>query len=256
MVGLSVEPAERRPLVQPRRRRDRLGLLPPGFDGFGYIYGAPSNRGVRDWLAALEWVQENIAAFGGDPSRVTIAGQSAGGGAVLTLLGMPQAQHLFHAVWSLSGATADATPECARGLTAKVAADLGIEPTREGFASVSEERLLAAQKIATAIDGPDGFTSMVEEGLALGPAIDGELITRARRSRRCAAGVGADKPLVLGATDDEFSMALADCEEQAPLDPPPAAARQEERAHPRPTARVPRRQHRRADAATRRCSGA
>ena len=78
-----------------------------GFDGFGHIDGAPSNRGVRDWLAALEWVQENIAAFGGDPSRVTIAGQSAGGGAVLTLLGMPQAQHLFHAVWSLSGATAD-----------------------------------------------------------------------------------------------------------------------------------------------------
>ncbi|WP_331280311.1 carboxylesterase family protein [Microbacterium sp. MRS-1] len=53
-----------------------------GVDGFGHIDGAPSNRGVRDWLAALEWVQENIAAFGGDPARVTIAGQSAGGGAV------------------------------------------------------------------------------------------------------------------------------------------------------------------------------
>ena len=57
-----------------------------GFDGFGWIEDAPSNRGVRDWLLALEWVQQNIAAFGGDPSRVTIAGQSAGGGAVLTLL--------------------------------------------------------------------------------------------------------------------------------------------------------------------------
>ena len=39
-----------------------------GVDGFGHIDGAPSNRGVRDWLAALEWVQENIAAFGGDPA--------------------------------------------------------------------------------------------------------------------------------------------------------------------------------------------
>ena len=69
-----------------------------GFDGFGWIEDAPSNRGVRDWLLALQWVQENISSFGGDAGRVTIAGQSAGGGAVLTLLGMPSAQHLFHGV--------------------------------------------------------------------------------------------------------------------------------------------------------------
>ena len=43
-----------------------------GFDGFGVIDGAPDNRGVRDWIAALEWVQQNIAFFGGDPARVTI----------------------------------------------------------------------------------------------------------------------------------------------------------------------------------------
>ncbi|WP_431797054.1 carboxylesterase family protein [Microbacterium kunmingense] len=70
-----------------------------GFDGFGEIPDAPTNRGVRDWLAALEWVQRHIRDFGGDPTRVTIAGQSAGGAAVLTLLGMPAAQHLFHSAW-------------------------------------------------------------------------------------------------------------------------------------------------------------
>ena len=79
-----------------------------GFDGFGLIDGAPSNRGVRDWLAALDWVQREITAFGGNPDAVTIAGQSAGGGAVLTLLGMPAAQHLFHRVWALSPALGDA----------------------------------------------------------------------------------------------------------------------------------------------------
>src|SRR5688572_28087277 len=48
-----------------------------GVEGFLEIEGAPSNRAVLDWIAALEWVQKNIAAFGGDPSKVTIGGQSA-----------------------------------------------------------------------------------------------------------------------------------------------------------------------------------
>ncbi|WP_436770598.1 carboxylesterase family protein, partial [Yinghuangia sp. YIM S09857] len=69
-----------------------------GVDGFGRLDGAPDNRAVRDWLLALEWVRNSIAAFGGDPGKVTIGGQSAGASAVLTLLSMPDAQHLFRAV--------------------------------------------------------------------------------------------------------------------------------------------------------------
>ena len=178
-----------------------------GVDGFGHIDGAPSNRGVRDWLAALEWVQENIAAFGGDPARVTIAGQSAGGGAVLTLLGMPSAQHLFHRVWSLSAALGDVEPERARALTAAIAAAAGVSADRDGFASIPEERLLALQKQATAID-PKAAAQMLAAGLALGPEIDGELLPRTTGAS-FAAGVGADKPLVLGTTDDEFTMIFA-----------------------------------------------
>lgn len=175
-----------------------------GFDGFGWIDGAPANRGVRDWLLALQWVQDNIANFGGDTGRVTIAGQSAGGGAVLTLLGMPAAQPLFHNVWALSGAVADVALERARSLSEKVAEALGVEPTRDGFASVDEETLLKAQKTVT----DAAMSSFLEDGLSLGPTIDGDLITRSTMES-IAAGVGADKPLVLGATDDEFAMIVA-----------------------------------------------
>ena len=65
-----------------------------GFDGFGWLPDAPPNRGILDCLLALEWVRDNIGQFGGDPARVTIAGQSAGGGAVMTLLTMPRARGL------------------------------------------------------------------------------------------------------------------------------------------------------------------
>lgn len=183
-----------------------------GFDGFGWISDAPSNRGVRDWLLALQWVQENIASFGGDPSRVTIAGQSAGGGAVLTLLGMEPAQHLFHGVYAISGALADVTPERAETFGRELAAAAGVEPTVAGFSSLSEDRILELQKKATEL-GPDSLQSMIDEGLGLGPAIDGELLTRSTKDS-LAAGVGADKPLVIGATDDEFTMAFAEAEKK------------------------------------------
>ncbi|MEU8620752.1 carboxylesterase family protein [Streptomyces sp. NPDC048623] len=75
-----------------------------GIEGFLHLDDAPDNRGVRDWVAALEWVRDNIARFGGDPAKVTIAGQSAGGGAVQTLLAVPSARGLFRGALSVSGA--------------------------------------------------------------------------------------------------------------------------------------------------------
>ena len=178
-----------------------------GFDGFGVIEGAPDNRGVRDWIAALEWVQRSIAGFGGDPSRVTIAGQSAGGGAVLTLLGMPGAQHLFRAGFSISGALGDLPRELARRRSERLASMVGCQPTLQGFRGVKERELTRRQYEASLLGrtGLAATTATLADGLPWGPVIDGDLIARGT-VESYAAGVGADKPLLLGATDDEFTM--------------------------------------------------
>jgi para-nitrobenzyl esterase len=199
-----------------------------GFDGFGHIHGAPSNRGVRDWLAALEWVQRNIAAFGGDPTRVTIAGQSAGGGAVLTLLGMPAAQHLFRAVYALSSAVVNVPRERARTLSAKLAHLAGVQPTRDGFASVSEEALHDLQEQAAAPASDDRLAvahALLADGLSWGPEVDGDLLPEPTIDA-LRAGVGSDKPLVLGATDDEFTMVLDSAPRAVRLLPPALALAQ------------------------------
>lgn len=182
-----------------------------GFDGFGVIDGAPGNRGVRDWIAALEWVQRSIAGFGGDPTRVTIAGHSAGGGAVLTLFGMPVAQHLFRAGISISGALGDLPLERARERSVLLAAMVGCAPTLDGFRSVKES-LLTRRQYEASLLGKTGLaatTATLTDGLPWGPVIDGELITRPTVDS-LAASVSAGKPLLLGATDDEYTMVFDD----------------------------------------------
>ncbi|WP_345762330.1 carboxylesterase/lipase family protein [Diaminobutyricibacter sp. McL0608] len=188
-----------------------------GFDGFGWIEDAPLNRGVLDWMLALEWVRDNIAAFGGDPARVTIAGQSAGGGAVLTLLGMPAAQPLFEAVYCISGAAADVSVDEAEAFGRRLAEAGGVTPDRAGLSSLSEERVLELQKQLTApAEGGnplDGLRQFVDGGLTLGPVIDGDLVPL-KTVDAIRSGIGADKPLVLGATDDEFSMILSEAKDK------------------------------------------
>jgi para-nitrobenzyl esterase len=180
-----------------------------GFDGFGWIPDAPSNRGVRDWLLALEWVRANVASFGGDPERVTIGGQSAGGGAVLHLLATEQAQHLFHRVLAVSPSAPAVKAEVAERIARRMAELVGVEPTKAGFATVPDEDLRDLfDRAASAGSGPAEQVTALLAGSPSGPMLDGELVPRPV-AESIARGIGADKALVLGATDDEFSGAFA-----------------------------------------------
>ncbi|MEV8358302.1 carboxylesterase family protein [Microbacterium sp. NPDC076895] len=199
-----------------------------GFEGFGHIDGCPENRGARDWLAALEWVRRTIAVFGGDPGNVTIAGQSAGGGAVLTLLGMPAARGLFHRAWALSPGVAEVTRERAEAVADRIAKLAGVPATKEGFASVDPDELVELENQATNLLADTnvmaGIRGLLAEGLSLGPVVDGELIPQPILAAY-GDGVGADIPLVIGSTQDEMTMIADSMPWSVRLVPPSALLR-------------------------------
>ncbi|MGW6417718.1 carboxylesterase/lipase family protein [Streptomyces sp. NPDC055055] len=175
-----------------------------GIEGFLHLEDAPDNRGVRDWVAALEWVRDNIAAFGGDPAKVTVAGQSAGGGAVQTLLAVPAARGLFRGALSVSGAVLRPDgPEVARAAARLFTSRTGLPATAAALRDLDDDALLDLQD-RLAEPGPDreGLPPM----LALAPFADGELIPVAVREALTEGDAGADVPLMLGFTEHEFTM--------------------------------------------------
>ncbi|MEV6284861.1 carboxylesterase family protein [Kribbella sp. NPDC051770] len=185
-----------------------------GVQGFGVVPDAPSNRGLLDQLAALRWVRDNIAAFGGDPEQVTIFGQSAGGMSVATLLAMPAAQGLFQRAIVQSGsAEAVALDSDLALVTAEVAKRLGVPATAAGLASVSTAELIAVQQQVSAElrAAPDparwGVTTVQAGGgiMPLFPAIDGELVHQ-QPLAAIAAGAAAGVEVMAGATRHEFNL--------------------------------------------------
>lgn len=125
-----------------------------GVEGFGVLPDAPDNRGLLDQLAALEWVRDNIAAFGGDPRRVTVAGESAGAVSIGALLAAPRSAGLFRRAVLQSGMPTAVSPEAGRRTTELIAKRLDVPATAAALAAVDPEALLDAQTAVTSGGSP------------------------------------------------------------------------------------------------------
>jgi carboxylesterase 2/para-nitrobenzyl esterase len=184
-----------------------------GAEGFLYLGDGIANCGLLDQVAALEWVMQNIAAFGGDPGNVTIFGESAGALSIGTLLSMPRAEGLFRRAIAQSGAAHHTSSAAsARRVGLCLAGKLGIEATREAIAAVPVDRLLAAQadlrtELLAHPDPERWGSEVVTSMLPWQPVVDGETIP-ARPIDRIVGGAGAAIDLMVGTNTDEHRLFL------------------------------------------------
>jgi len=190
-------------LVTVNHRLNAFGFLYLAKLG-GDKYADSGNVGMLDIVASLNWVKDNITEFGGDPDRVTIFGQSGGGGKVTTAMAMPQAVGRFHRVIAESGLALKAvTPDEATDVASKIMVKLGLQPNQvDRLQQVSTQDILAAM----AALGPAGNR--------FGPVLDGRsLVSGNGAFDPVAPSLSADVPMILGSTLTEITFM-----KQTPLD--------------------------------------
>src|SRR5512137_1512649 len=182
-----------------------------GADGFLYLGDGNANMGLLDQIAALEWVRDNIAAFGGDPTNVTVFGESAGAMSIGLLLSMPRARGLFRRAIPESGAAHTVmSAATARRMGRYLAERLGVEPTREALAAVPVDRFLRAQAELKADmwahpDPARWGIETVTTMLPFHPVIDGDVIPSLPIDR-IAAGAGSDVDVLIGTNTDDWRL--------------------------------------------------
>ena len=204
--GTSLAFAEDVVVVSINHRLNVLGFL--DLSAYGEKYAKSANAGLLDIVASLKWVRDNIAAFGGDPSNVTIFGQSGGGGKVTTLLATPCAKGLFHKAIVQSGSML-------RTMESKYSRKIGIATVRNlgldasSIDKISEvpygELLAAGEKAIAQVKAEadrDGVASFI---FGWAPTVDGAVLPSQPFDPQAPA-MSADIPMIIGTTRHEFSM--------------------------------------------------
>lgn len=180
-----------------------------GVEGFGLIEGAPANRGLLDQVAVLRWVRDNAAAFGGDPDRVTVFGESAGAGAVAALLAMPSAAGLFARAIAQSVPGTFLSPELAADVIATIAARLGRTATVDDLRDVAPDDLVAAGDAVVMGEHRDRWGALALTRTPYSPVVDGDVLP-STPWHALRAGASWDVDLIVGHTRDEYRLMLAE----------------------------------------------
>ncbi|MYT06660.1 MULTISPECIES: carboxylesterase family protein [Streptomyces] len=181
-----------------------------GIEGFALLEGAPANRGLLDQVAALEWVRDNITAFGGDPGQVTVFGESAGAGSVASLLAMPSARGLFGRAIAQSVPGTYFSAELARDIAVEIGKEAGLAPTAAALATVDPRELPSVgERLSSRMrEYDDRWGQVVPTATPFAPVVDGEVLPRTPWEA-LAAGAVRDVELLVGHNRDEYRLFLA-----------------------------------------------